>query len=132
MPTIPWATPKPVAPSHASSDAVVMASWFELRSFRDVPQFVLAAMRIRRQILKSPGVLGLSLIAKPLNKSFFTLSAWQDRESLDAAVPRQPHARTMEHFHSRMAGSRFVFWTVPRSELPIKWRDALRRLDSTE
>ncbi|PLV48028.1 hypothetical protein X011_17800 [Mycobacterium tuberculosis variant microti OV254] len=109
-----------------------MASRFELRSLRDVPRFLLAAMRIRRQMLKSPGVLGLSLIAKPLNKSFFTLSAWQDREALDAAVPRQPHARTMEHFHSGMAGSRFVFWTVPRSELPIKWRDALRRLDSTE
>ncbi|MBW0015712.1 hypothetical protein [Mycobacterium sp.] len=132
MPTIPWTTPKLLANPPASSDVVVMASRFELRSFRDVPQFLLAAMRIRRQMLNSPGVLGLSLIAKPLHKSFFTLSAWQDREALDASVPRQPHAPTMVHFHPKMAGSRFVFWTVPRSELPIKWPDALRRLDSTE
>lgn len=65
MPTIPWTTPKLAANRRATSDVVVMASRFELRSLRDVPRFLLAAMRIRRQMLKSPGVLGLSLIAKP-------------------------------------------------------------------
>lgn len=130
MPTIPWTTPKIVVNAHGPTDAVVMASRFDLRAMSYVPGFLLAAMRIRRQMLASPGVLGVSLIAKPLRKTFFPLSAWRDRDALEAAVARQPHAHTMELFHPRMADSHFVFWTIPRSELPPRWPDALQRLQT--
>ena len=109
-----------------------MASRFDLRTLGTVPRFFLAAMRIRRQMLASPGVLGVALIAKPLSKTFFTLSAWQDRDALDGAVARQPHAQTMAHFHSRMARAGFVFWTMPRSELPPRWADAFQRLQQAD
>jgi len=46
-----------------------MASRLELRRLRDVPSFLAAALRIRRQMLASPGVLGLSLIARPLHRT---------------------------------------------------------------
>ncbi len=109
-----------------------MASRLELRRLRDVPSFLAAALRIRRQMLGSPGMLGVSLIASPARRTFWTLSAWQDQASLTAAVGRHPHREIMKRFRPRMAGSSFVTWTAQATALPIGWDDALRRLDNPE
>ena len=126
MPTLPWTIPKP-PPLH-DEPATVMTSRLELRRLRDVPSFLVAALRIRRQMLRSPGALGVSLIARPLHRTFWTLSAWHDQAALSAAVGREPHREIMTRFRPRMAGSGFVTWTA--SALPIRWDDALRRLDN--
>jgi len=130
MPTIPWTTPK--SRPLADDPVTVMASRLELRRLRDVPSFLAAALQIRRQMLNSPGALGLSLIAKPVHRTFWTLSAWQDQAALSAVVGRQPHMEIMKRFRPRMAGSRFVTWTAPATALPIAWDDALRRLDKPD
>jgi hypothetical protein len=130
MPTLPWTGPKALSPR--DGPVTVMASRLELRRLADVPAFLAAAMRIRRQMLGSPGALGLSLIAKPLRHTFWTLSAWQDPEALDAAVGRQPHVQIMKRFQPRMAGSSFVTWTAQSAALPISWDEALRRLDNPD
>ena len=128
VPTIPWTTPKP-APPH-DGPVTVMASRLELRRLSDVPWFLMAALRIRRQMLGSPGALGVSLIARPTRRTFWTLSAWQDQAALSATVGRQPHREIMGRFRPRMAGSGFVTWTAPA--LPVRWDDALRRLDNPD
>jgi hypothetical protein len=128
MPTLPWTTPKP-PPLH-DGPATVMTSRLELRRLSDVPSFLVAALRIRRQMLRSPGALGVSLIARPLHRTFWTLSAWQDQAALSATVGRQPHREIMTRFRARMAGSSFVTWTA--SALPIRWDEALRRLDDPD
>jgi hypothetical protein len=97
----------------------VMASRLELHRLRDVPPFLGAALRIRRQMLGSPGALGLSLIARPLHRTVWTLSAWQDQTSLEAATGREPHRQLMKRFRPRLAGSRFVTWTATAADLPI-------------
>jgi hypothetical protein len=130
MPTLSWTTPKP-APS-PEGPVTVMASRLELRRLRDVPGFLTGALRIRRQMLGSPGALGLSLIAKPLRRTFWTLSAWQDPEALHAVVGREPHRAIMKHFQPRMAGSSFVTWTAPAASLPISWEDALSHLEKPD
>jgi hypothetical protein len=107
-----------------------MASRLELRQLRDVPPFLTAALRIRRQMLGSPGALGVSLIARPLHRTFWTLSAWQDQAALSAAVGREPHRQLMKRFRPRMAGSAFITWAVQPAALPIGWADALRRLET--
>lgn len=126
MPTLPWATPKPRPDLVANP--TVMASKFELRDRRDVPAFFVAALKIRRQMLNSPGVLGISLIAKPLAGTFFTLSAWESREHLQAAVVGHPHLETMKRFGPRTAQSLFAFWTPGTDGRPT-WQEAHRRLD---
>jgi hypothetical protein len=115
MPTLPWAAPKALD-SHRKREAVVMASRFQLSAWRDVPSFLLAALRIRRQMLASPGAIGVSLVAQPLRKTFYTMSAWQDREALDFAVTQQLNAATMTRFRPKMAGSVFTFWKLPGAE----------------
>lgn len=130
MPTLPWTTPKP-PPAH-DGPVTVMTSRLELRQLRNVPSFLTAALRIRRQMLSSPGALGVSLIARPARRTFWTLSAWQDQAALSAAVGRQPHQEIMTRFRPRMASSSFVTWTAPATALPIRWDDALRRLDNPD
>ena len=60
---------RPVRPT---APAVVMASRFRLRRLRDVPRFFLDAMRIHRQVRAADGALGVSLVAHPLRREFFT------------------------------------------------------------
>ena len=126
MPTLPWTTPRP-RPT-VTANPIAMASKFQLRDRRDVPAFFIAALRIRRQMLKSPGIHGVSLIAKPLAGTFFTLSAWESREHLEAAVVGHPHVETMKRFAPRTAQSLFAFWTPGTDSRPT-WQEAHRRLD---
>jgi hypothetical protein len=130
MPTLPWKGPK--LPLPADSLVTVMASRLEMRRLRDVPSFLADALRIRRQMLGSPGALGVSLIARPLRRTFWTLSAWQDRAALRTANGARPHRQIVGHFRPRMAGSAFVTWTVPATALPIEWDEALRRLEKPD
>lgn len=130
MPTLPWTSPK--SPRQADGPVTVMASRLELRRLADAPAFLVAAIRIRRQMLGSPGALGLSLVARPLRRTFWTLSAWQDQAALGAATAGQPHRRLMNHFRPLMAGSSFVTWTAPATALPITWDEALRRLEQPD
>lgn len=97
-----------------------------------MPAFLLAALRIRLRMLGSPGLVGISLIAQPLRKTFDTLSAWQDRGALDQAVVQEPHMASMSRFRPKMASSVFTFWKLPAggSARP-EWLDARRRLELT-
>ena len=87
-----------------------------------------AALQIRYQMLSSPGALGLSPVARPAHRTVWTLAAWQDPATLQAATGRQPHTQIMTRFRPRIAGSSFVTWTAPATALPITWEEALRRL----
>ncbi len=125
MPTLPWLTVRPGTPS---TTAVVMASRFRLRRFSQVPRFFLDSLRIHRQVRAADGALGISLVARPLHREFLTLSAWQDRASLDALVRAEPHRTAMRRHRPAMADSSFTFWDVPVDQLPVTWDDARRRL----
>ena len=67
----------------SGSPVVVMASRFELKRMRDVPGFLLDSLRIRRQVLRADGALGVSLVAHPLRRQVLTLSAWSDRQAVN-------------------------------------------------
>ena len=125
MPVLPWVTVGPADPDH---EVVVMASRFRLRSPLDVPGFLFAALRIRRQVRRAPHALGVALDARPLSRTFYTLSAWRDRASIAAMVGVDPHRRVMKRYSSRTAESTFRFWLVPGAELPVAWEEAHRRL----
>ncbi len=128
MPALPWTAATNTRPAE-NAEVLVMASRFHLKSLTQVPAFLLAAMRIRAQMLASPGAVGVALIAKPLARTFYTLSAWTDRAAIDAAIAIEPHRRTMTRFHPLMESSAFAFWNVDPAALPVDWADAICRLD---
>lgn len=130
MATLQWVFPKP-KPS-ATGPVTVMASRLELRRTRDAPSFLFAALRVRRQMLASPGAMGVSLVAKPLRRAFWTLSAWQSEAALRAAVALEPHRSIMRGFRPRMHASSFVTWSAEPSALPVPWEEAFRRLEKPD
>jgi quinol monooxygenase YgiN len=140
MPTLPW-TPADAADWPASAggtaadEVVVLASRLELRRLRTVPAFLAAAMRVRAQVRRSPGAIGVSLVAQPGRRTFWTLSAWTDQAAIDAFVGTAPHRDIMRTFHDAMAGASFVTWAVGTDAVPTArsnaaelWRDARARL----
>lgn len=125
MATLKWVEISGLEPG---GEATVMTSRFLLRSWRQVPGFLWAALAIRRQVRRSPGALGVSLIAEPSKARFWTLSAWSDRAALEDFVRHSPHAPTMRKYRPLMRDAQFRFWTVPAAALPIDWADAKARL----
>lgn len=125
MPTIPWTTPNPAAPG---STAVVMASRFEVASLADVPRFFLRSLAVWKQVRSTPGALGASLQAHPLKRVFLTLSAWEDKDALNAFASAEPHRGIMRELAPTMKDSTFTFWEVKTEELPLAWDDAERRI----
>lgn len=125
MPTLPWVS----GPHHASADhtVVVMASRFELSSLTPVPAFMVAAMRVRSQVRRADGAVGVSLVAQPLRRRFYTLSSWRDREALHAMTRAQPHLEVMSQFKASTRDAAFTFWDAPASTRPT-WPDAFDRL----
>jgi Domain of unknown function (DUF3291). len=126
MPTLPWL---PVHSADPAAAAVVMASQFRVRRLRHVPRFFFDALRIHRQVRGADGALGVSLIARPLRREFLTLSAWRDRDALNALVRTKLHRRAMQRHRPEMADSTFTFWEVPVAQLPVSWDEAQRKLD---
>src|SRR6266581_8411698 len=97
MPPLPWITGP--AAGDADGDVVVMASLLKLSSCLRVPGFLRAAMAIRRQALAADGCAGLALSTNLPRRTFFTLSAWRDRDALNAFVRAEPHRSFMRRYH---------------------------------
>ncbi|MFD7169998.1 DUF3291 domain-containing protein [Streptomyces violascens] len=125
MPTLPWTTPNPATPH---TQALVMASRFEVRSMSDVPRFFLKSLSAWGQVRRAPGALGASLVAQPLKRTFYTLSAWEDRDALYTYARTEPHRSIMTGLRDTCRTSTFDFWEVPVEDLPLGWDDAKRRL----
>ncbi|MEU6217732.1 DUF3291 domain-containing protein [Streptomyces sp. NPDC047022] len=129
MPTLPWTT---VSTPASNAHAFVMASRLQARSLFDVPRFFLRSLAAWKQVRNAPGAYGASLVAQPLKRTFWTLSAWEDRQALYTYARAEPHRSVMNGLRSATDHSIFTFWQVPAADLPISWADARRRLAEQE
>ena len=125
MPALPWlsvGTPDPDA------DLTVMASRLPLRSHGDIPRFLWHTWLVRRQLIRSPGLIGYALDADLVAKTFWTVSAWQSRPDLGTFDRTSPHAAAKDALRSSMLPSTFVVWRCHPEELPVSWRDVRERV----
>ncbi len=125
MPASPWRTfgsPDP------NGDYLVLLSYLPLKSYGRVLPFFVYTAQVVKQLAAAEGLVGYSLLARPLSKRFWTLSVWKNGEALRTFVQHPPHLRIMAALAPHMDQTRFVRWTVKGSQLPIPWDDALRRL----
>ena len=125
MPLLPWRTKLAAIPHQ---EYLVMASRLPLRSHRTIPRFLGLTMSVARQLEGTSGLVGYRLLAQPMRKTFWTLSAWTDRDALDAFVRTMPHLAVMAELRTRMGPTEFTTWMAPGSALPIAWDDAVERL----
>lgn len=126
MSALPWFR---VATAEPGTELTVMASRLPLRRYRHIPAFLRWTMRIRRQLSHTPGLVGYSLDARLLGKTFWTLSAWASRNALDTFVRTNPHEAAMVAIPPEMGNPTFAFWTAASEDLPVRWDNARRRID---
>jgi hypothetical protein len=125
MPKLPWTTIESVPPD---TEVTVMASRLPLRRYRHIPRFLVATLRIRRQLAQSDGLVGYALDAQLARKTFWTVSAWTGRDRLYRFDGADPHRSAKEGIRPHMEPSTFVFWTGTAADLPIPWDEVRRRL----
>ena len=125
MPALPWKTFSSPDPAR---DYVVMASRLPLARYRDLPAFMSATAAIRAQLAGAGGLIGYALDAHPVQRTFWTVSAWDSQESLDAFSHADPHRGRVTVIRPRMRPTTFTFWTVPGAELPVSWPEVRRRI----
>jgi heme-degrading monooxygenase HmoA len=104
------------------------ALYLLLKSYWWVVPFFAYTRQVVTQLETSDGLLGYSLLARPLSKRFWTLSVWKNEDALRAFVQHLPHVRITSALAPHMDKTRFVRWTVKGSDLPLRWDDALQRL----
>ena len=124
MPAKPW---RSLSKIELEREYLALLTFLPLKSFWRLPAFVLATAAVTKQLAAAQGLIGYSLLARPLTKNFWTLSVWLDEASLQAFIHHPPHVRLMASLTPHMRKTRFVRWTVKGSQLPLLWDDALRR-----
>ncbi len=125
MPALPWRSKAPALPGQ---EYLAMATFLPLQSYRTIPRFLRLTSSVARQLERTSGLVGYSLLAQPTRKRFWTLSAWTDRRALNAFVREMPHLGVMGDLRPHMGPTRFTAWTVLGSALPISWNEATERL----
>jgi hypothetical protein len=105
-----------------------MVSRLPLRKHRYVPGFLRDTLHIRRQLAQTEGLVGYSLNAKLLHKTFWTYSVWLDRGSLERFAAADPHATIIQRLRPRMGAARFEFFDASGAELPATWDQRMARI----
>ena len=124
MPALPWKSLGRVDP--AREYLVLLTSLPIKRGWR-VPWFMLHTYRIAAQLRQTRGIIGYSLLARPLRKHFWTLSVWEDESALRAFVEAGAHRVTMRAMTPHMGETHFVRRKIRGADVPPSWNDALDR-----
>jgi hypothetical protein len=122
---LPWKT---LSPPNGISEYVALLSFLPLRYYRTIPLFFWLTFQTQRQLRQAKGLIGYSLQAQPLRRQFWTLSAWEDQESLMHFVYQPPHGKIMQMLASHMGKTQFVQWKVKASDIPLNWEAAKARM----
>jgi heme-degrading monooxygenase HmoA len=118
MPALPWTTRREVDPGRTY---LAMASRLPLKRHRSIPGFLRDALAIRRQLAGADGIVGFALDAEVARKTFWTFSVWEDQASLDAFAASDPHLAITRRLAPLMGRTRFEFFPIPGSDLPLTW-----------
>ena len=89
-------------------------------------QFFAAAVAVVEQATKSEGNLGADVLADA-NNTYWTRTAWQGREQMDAFVGALPHLHTMDRIADWCDEATFTDWEQAGPDLP-DWQTSYRRL----
>lgn len=128
MPALPW-----TAGVHKPADGDqlhVLTSRLPLTNYIDVPRFLYWTMRIRTQLVSAPGCVGFALDAKLISKTFWTLSAWSDKEAMDQFARSGTHAKMLADMAGRIGDPSFVESSTSTGDIPLSWADARVRISA--
>lgn len=125
MGKLSWVTIREPDPDR---EYVLMLTYLPLKKFSAIPRFRRYTRGIQADLQRSPGIVGFGIISQALRRRFWTLSAWEDDTSLMNFVYQLPHNEAIKELKGDLREFKRVRWTVPGTELPPDWDDALARL----
>ncbi len=109
-------------------DYLVLASSIPAREYSATAKLFRGSRTVRRQLASTDGVVGFSLLARPLRKQYATLSVWVGEDALDRFAAESPHRELMADLAPLMDDTVFVRWTIRGVDGRPTWSEALRRL----
>jgi quinol monooxygenase YgiN len=92
---MPASTRRTFGSSEPEREYVALLSYLPLKSYWRIPVFFFYTAQVVKQLASTEGVLGYSVLARPLSKQFWTLSAWKDDAALRTFVQYPHHVRIM-------------------------------------
>lgn len=108
-------------------DYICVATFLPLNRWRDLIPFMMLSRKVLKQIKNSKGIANYAVKADLSKKKFWTLSIWNDIESVKSFVLKEPHATAIKKFTEWAGkGSAFVEWTGSSKE--INWSEAMIKL----
>ena len=84
---------------------------------------------IMDQLDTQPGYIGGALRARVMGSERWTLTVWEDEESMHAFVLEGAHRQALETSGTVIDGVRSAMWTLSSEEVPPSWDEALSHLD---
>jgi heme-degrading monooxygenase HmoA len=123
---LPWAR----GPSRENG-GVVSATQSDFARFRDMPGAVVAALRLRRQLRRTPGAISVSLAMRPLRRRSWSVSAWESEADLRRFLRSASHRATVQRYRDHMR-VRSEQWRAEGFDLADAWREASERFESSK
>src|SRR2546427_11628914 len=124
MVDLPWQS---VHAANHQRQYLALLSYLPLRGYRKMWMFSRHVRAIRRQLARTPGLIGYSLRAKLFRHRLWTLSVWEDDAALTAFVGHEPHRTTMGALGPHMDATAFARRGGMGSDVPRSWGGAMRR-----
>ena len=127
MPALPW---KSIGEAEPDREYIVVGTYIPVRRIVKLPEFWWSSRKIGKQLDTSEGLVGYSLLAKPLRSDYWTLSVWEDDEAMHRFAQAEPHRSIAPRITSfAKTGFNLTKWTAVGSELPPSWDDVRARLN---
>jgi hypothetical protein len=130
MPTmfvLPWRWTGQPCPE----DPLLFASRFDGTGPRSAWRLLTGGIRLRRAVLRAPGAVGVSLRAHPFRGHYYTVSLWQDQQSLRAFAHGPTHQRAVRGL-AELGPPRGVLVSRPAGPQRPTWPDTVRWLITLE
>ena len=121
----PW---KSLAPIDPEREYLVLASSIPPRRRSSTGRLFRGASAVRKQLARTEGVIGFSLLARPWRKQYATLSVWTGEDALAAFMGTEPHRALMATLAPEMGPTKFVRWPISGADGRPSWSEALTRL----
>lgn len=119
---------KTIGTLESDREYVVLASSIPPLRRSSTRRMFQGASVVRKQLASTEGVIGFSLLARPIRKQYATLSVWIDDSALADFSDANPHHELMSNLSPEMGPTKFVRWTISGSRGRPTWDDALQRL----
>jgi quinol monooxygenase YgiN len=119
-PPLPWRASTTIDPA---ATYVITITRLPLARHRRIPKVMGQTIRIVRALARADGLVGYSLKADILRKTFWTVSAWENEEALHAFVRSDVHRAAMASVGPYMKEPRIETLRVAGGVLPLPWAD---------